>query len=101
MQITANYSRYAVKAGASIASPYAFLSFYAVSVQTAAVFPLPVVPGSLPSVQCSTAPTVIQSLLQFVPIPVFCTCFRISRCTRLGLRPVSFISVATAGLNRS
>jgi len=48
------------KAGASITCPYAFLSFSAVSVQTAAVFLLPVVPGSQSCVQFSTAPAVIS-----------------------------------------
>ena len=42
-----------------------------------------------------------KACCDFVPIPVFCTCFRTSRRIRFGLRPVSFTSVATAGLNFS
>lgn len=31
-----------------------------------------------------------KACCDFVPIPIFCTCFRTSLCIRFGLRPVSF-----------
>ena len=43
-----------------ITSPYAFLSFSAVSIQTVDVSPLPAVPDSQSYVQFSTAPAVIS-----------------------------------------
>ena len=58
-----NYAAYAFSrrnARASITCPYAFPSFSAVSVQTAAVSLPLAVPGSLSYVQFSTAPAVIS-----------------------------------------
>ena len=52
------FSRRNIRAGTTC--PYASLSFSAVSVQTAAVSPLPFVPGSQSYVQFSTAPAVIS-----------------------------------------
>ena len=86
---------------AGVTCPYASLSFSAVSVQTAAVSLLPVVPGSQLYVQFSTAPAVISkpvatSCRSRYSVPVSALL-----CTRFGLRTASFTSVATAGLNFS
>lgn len=43
---------------------------------------------------------IFSACCDLVPIPAVCTCLRISRCRRLGLRSITFSSAVTAELNR-